>query len=94
MDLAHGLGRAELGVGDIDKAWTSDEGSKRVPGRNVRRVVTRIAVGTAIGDRHRPVGTDRQDEQQLLEIGAVILVVPVRNRRGGLAPCATPVARS
>jgi len=84
-DAAHVLVRAELEVGHVSEARSFHEGKERVPGLDVGSVVGRVPVGTSIDDRHRAIGTDRQDEQQLLEIGAAIFVVSVRNRRGELA---------
>jgi len=40
----------------------------------VGQVVRGVAVGDAVGDRDRTVGGDREDEQQLLEVGTEVLV--------------------
>ncbi|MGB8021216.1 MAG: hypothetical protein WCF04_08320 [Candidatus Nanopelagicales bacterium] len=49
------------------------------------RVVAGVAVGEAVGQRHRSVGADREDPHQLLQVGPVVLGVPVGDRDGGLS---------
>ena len=91
-DMTHRLLRAQLAVRDIQEPRLADEGTQFVPGRDVGEVVGGVAVRDSVGDRDRTVGADREDEQQLFEVGAVVLVVAVADRGRGL-PAAVPAVR-
>jgi hypothetical protein len=85
VDVAHLLARAQLAVGDVEKVGAADDRPQLLPGGDVRGVIVGVAVGQAVRDRDRPVGRDGQDPQQLLEIGAVVLVVTMSRGCGRLA---------
>jgi hypothetical protein len=75
-DVAHRLARAQLGVGDVDEVGvTAAQRNQPVPGGHVRLVVGRVAGRGAVGERYRAIGRHGQDPHQLLEVGAVVLVV-------------------
>ncbi len=48
-----------------------------------------FAVGDPVGDGHRTVSGDREDEQQLLQVGPIVLAVALADRR-----CWLPAAGS
>ncbi len=83
--------RTELGVGHIEKVGTPDQRPKGVPGFDVRAVVGDIAIAGAVVHGHRPIGAHGQDPQQLFEIGAMVLVVAMRDTQGRLAALLVPV---
>jgi hypothetical protein len=76
-EIREAFARAQFAVGDVEKVRPPDDLPKRVPGVHMRGHVTGLAVQRPIVHRHRPVGRDREDEEQLLQIGAMVLVVPV-----------------
>jgi len=82
--VTHRLLGAQLAVRDVEEVRPADQGAQFVPARDVRDVVDGVAVGHPVGDRHRTVSRDGQDEQQLLEVGAEVLVVTLGDLRGGL----------
>ena len=91
MDVAHRVGRAQLGVGDVEEVDPPEQAHQFVPGGDVGEVVGGVAVAAAVGDRDRPVRGHGEDEQQLLEVGAEVLVVAVADRRGRFAAAPVPV---
>ena len=90
-DVTHGLFRAELAVGDTEEVRMAHQGAWLVPGGDVGHVVGGVAVGHPIGDGHRPVGRDGEDEKQLRKVGAEVLVVTMADGRGRLASPQAPV---
>lgn len=90
IDVTHLLARAQLAVGDVEEVRAPSQLVQPVPRGDVRLVVVGVAIGEAVRERDRAVSADGQDPQQLLEIGAVLLVVAVSGRRRRLA--GTPMA--
>ena len=62
------------GVGHVEEISSAGHPAERVPGTNVRLVVAGVAIVNAAPDRYGSIRRRSQDPQQLLEIGAVILV--------------------
>src|ERR1700756_4877370 len=94
IDVIHVLARTQLGIGDIEEVCPARHGAQRVPGLNVGAGVAGIAIATAERDGDIAVGVRGQNEQELLEIGTVLLGVTVGDRRCGASadlttPCAT-----
>ena len=84
--MRHGLAGAQLAVRDVEEINPASQCDKAVPGRDVRRVIDGGATREAVGDRDGPIGADGEDPDQLLEVGAVVLGVPVSDDRGRLSP--------
>jgi hypothetical protein len=84
-DVPHRLFGAQLGVGDIDEPGVSDEIDEPVPRGDVGEAVLRVARRAPVRERDRPVGRHREDPQQLLEVGTMVLVVAVGDLRDRLA---------
>ncbi len=93
-DVGHRLTVGELGVGHVEEVGPPEQLDEGVPGGDVGGVVVGGAALDAVGDRHRPVGGDGEDPHQLLEIGAVVLVVAEGDRRGRLAAPDSPGRRA
>jgi hypothetical protein len=86
MDVLHRLVVAELRVGHIEKVFSTRYPAKRIPGFFVAAGVAGVARLAAELYGHASVTAGREDEQKLLEIGAMILGVPVGDEGGALAP--------
>jgi hypothetical protein len=84
-DVPHRLSGAQLAVRDVEEVDPAQQRDQTVPGRDVRRVIDGVAVGQAVGDRDGPVRADGEDPDQLLEVGSVVLRVPLGDHRGWLA---------
>ena len=84
---------AELGIGDVEEIGAAGHGTQRRPGLDMGDRVVGVAVGGAKLDRHAAVGIGGQDEQQLLQIRAMVLRVTVSDRRRPLAGLAQPDGR-
>jgi hypothetical protein len=91
VDVAHGVAGGQLAVGDVAEIRAAQQRDQLIPGLDMGDVVAGVAVDHAVRDRHRPIGGHGQDPHQLLEVRAVILVVPERDRRGGLPAAGPPV---
>src|SRR5262245_34053728 len=83
IDIVHVLARAQLGVGDVEEVCPTRHGAQGVPGLDVGARVTGVAITAAKGDGDIAVGGHSEDEQELLEIGAVGLGVAKGDGRGG-----------
>ncbi len=83
-DVVHGGPVGELAVGHIQEVGPPDQGPKLVPGGDVGDIVGGVAVLDPERDGHGPVSGDGENAQQLLEVGAVVLVVSVGDRRDRL----------
>ncbi len=87
MDVGHVLRAGQLAVGDVEEVAAVRQLAEQVPGGAVGLVVGGVAALGLEIDRDSAVVGDREDEQQLFQVGAVILVVPqviasrVRSRR-------------
>jgi len=93
VDVAHRRLGGQLAVRDIDEVGAAGEGDQVVPGRHVGGVVAGVAVGQAVQHRDRAVGCHGQDVHQLLEVGPVVLGVPVGDR-GRRSPGDLPPGRA
>ena len=77
MDVGHVLGGGELAVGDVEEVAAAGQLAEQVPGVAVRAVVGGVAALDPELHRHGTVACDGEDVEQLLEVGAVVLVVAV-----------------
>jgi hypothetical protein len=75
MDIGHALGRGQLAVGDVGEVRPAGELAEEVPGVAMRAVVGGVAAPHAELHRHGAVAGDGEDVEQLLEVGAMVLVV-------------------
>ena len=75
-DELHILPRAELGVGDVCEIGATQKSPKGHPVSQVGFVIGDIAVPDFEIERNRPIATDTQAEQELLQIRAMVLVMP------------------
>src|SRR5271156_5569290 len=73
--MAQILAAGQLAVGHVEEVSPADQLIEQVPGPDVCTVVNRVAAGAGEIDRHVAVAGDRQDVEQLLEIGAPRLAV-------------------
>ena len=76
---------AELGIGDVEKIGAPGHGAQRRPGLDMRNRIVGVAVGGAKLHRYAAIGIGGEDEQQLLQIRAVVLRVAISDRRCALA---------
>ena len=74
-DVAQILAAGQLAVGHVEEVGVADQLVQQVPGADVGTVVDRVAAGAGEIDRHVAVTGDRQDVEQLLEIGTPRLAV-------------------
>ena len=74
-DVAQILAAGQLAVGHVEEVGMADQLVEQVPGPDVGAVVDRVAAGAGEIDRHVAVTGDRQDVEQLLEIGPPRLAV-------------------
>ena len=84
MNEAQGSSRAQLAVGDVEEVGAADQQAQGLPGIGVGAGVGSIAIGDFELNGHLFVG-DGEDPQKLLQIGAVILVVPEGDLQCGMA---------
>src|SRR5262245_66095109 len=73
IDMVHVLARAQLGIRDVEEVRPTSNGAQCVPGLDVGAGIAGIAVAAAKRDRDPPIVCRREDEEELLEIGAVVL---------------------
>ena len=76
MDVGHVVGRGQLAVGDVEEVAAAGQLAEQIPGGAVRAVVGGVAALDAELHRHGAVAGDGEDIQELLEVGAMVLVVP------------------
>ena len=84
-DVRHVLPAAQLAVGHVDKLRGAYDLQQRVPNPDVGLVVVRVSVVRVVVHWHRPVTTDRERPDDLLEIGSVVLVVTVNDAQASAA---------
>ena len=76
MDVGHVLGGGQLAVGDVEEVTPARQFAQEIPGVAMRAVVGGIAALHTKLHRHGAVAGDGEDVQQLLEVGAMVLVMP------------------
>jgi hypothetical protein len=81
VDVVEVVVAAELRVRHVEEVRPPGHGPQRVPGRDVGDGVVGVAVGDPEGHRHPALGLGGEDEEQLLQIGAVVLRVAVDDGR-------------
>jgi hypothetical protein len=72
VDVCHLLARGELAVRDVEEVRPPDQCQKTVPGLDVRLVVGEVAVQQAVRQRDRAVRADRERQDELLQLRAVV----------------------
>ncbi len=85
MEIGHVLAAGQLAVGHVQEVAAAGQLAEQVPGVAMRLVVGHVAACGAEVQRHAAVGRDREDEQQLLQIGTMVLVVSEGDGQGGTA---------
>src|SRR5262249_14292097 len=73
-------------VGHVEEVGAADQLAEQIPGADVGPVVDRGAAVAGEIDRHATVTGDRQDVEQLLEIGTPGLAVTPGDGVGGPSP--------
>ena len=87
MDIGHVLGGGQLTVRHVEEVPATGQATEQVPGGAMRLVVRHVAAGDLEIQRNRPVPGNREDIEQLLEVGPMVLVVTPGNRHAcSLAP--------
>ncbi|OIQ75302.1 hypothetical protein GALL_430300 [mine drainage metagenome] len=81
---------AELAIRHIQEVGAPRQLAEGLPCLDVGGVVVRVPIAQSVVHWHRPVGTDREDPEQLLEVGAMVLVVAMGDGYG--LPAADPAA--
>ena len=76
VEVGHVLGGGQLAVGDVEEVAPAGQLAEQLPGGAVRAVVGGVAALDPELHRHGAVAGDREDVEQLLQVGAVVLVVP------------------
>ena len=82
-DVREVVGAGQLAVGDVKEVLPSGQLAKHFPGLAVRLVVGGVAAGDAEVDGHATVLGHRENVQQLLQVGAVVLVMAEGDRQRG-----------
>ena len=85
-DVAEVLAAGQLAVGHVEEVGVADQLAEQVPGADVGPVVDRVAAVAGEIDRHAAVTGNRQDVEQLLEIGTPGLAVSPGDGVGGPSP--------
>ena len=75
MDVGHILGGGQLAVGHIKEVAAAGQLAEQVPSGDVRAIVGGVAALDAELHRHGAVARNGEDVEQLLEVGAMVLIV-------------------
>ena len=75
VQVGHVLAGGQLAVGHVEEVAPAGQLAEQVPGVAVRLVVHHVAACGPEVQRHAAVGGDREDEQELLQVGTMVLVV-------------------
>jgi hypothetical protein len=81
IDVVHVLVRTQLRIGDVEEIRLAGDGHKRVPSLDMSSRVARVAVRAAEVHGDVAVGIHGQNEEQLLEVGAVVFGIAIGDRR-------------
>ena len=91
IDMVHVLARAQLGVRNVEEVGATRDGAERIPGLDVGAGIVGVTVAATKGDGDPAVVCRREDKEELLEIGAVVLGDTIGDRRrGSTADLAAP----
>ena len=85
VDIGHVLAGGQLAVGHVEEVPPAGQLAEQVPGVAVGLVVGHVAAGRAEVQRHAAIRGDREDEEQLFQVGAMVLVVAEGDGQGGAA---------
>ncbi len=85
VEIGHVFAGGQFAVGHVEKVAAAGQLAQQVPGVAVGLVVGHVAAFGAEVQRHAAVGGDREDEQELLQIGTMVLVVAEGDRQRGTA---------
>ena len=86
VDVGHVLGGGQLAIRDVEEVVSPGQLAEQVPGGDVGAVIGGVAALDPEVHRHGTVAADGEDVEQLLEVGAVILVVAPGDRQAKLSP--------
>jgi hypothetical protein len=86
VDVGHVLGSGQLAIRDVEEVVSPGQLAEQVPGGDMGPVVGGVATLNPEVHRHGTVAADGEDVEQLLEVGAVILVVAPGDREAELSP--------
>src|SRR5262249_22870913 len=81
IDMVHVLARAQLGVPNVEEVGATRDGAERIPGLDVVAGIAGVTVAATKGDGDPAVVCRREDKEELLEIGAVVLGDAIGDRR-------------
>jgi hypothetical protein len=81
VDETQVLDAAKLRIGDVEEVSATGHGAQCSPSLDMGNRVVGVAVGGAKLHRNAAVGIGGEDEQQLLQIRAMIFAVPKRDCR-------------
>ena len=82
VQIGHVFGRGEFGVSHIEEVVAASQLAEEFPGVHVRLIVGRVAAGRTEVDRHTAVVAEREDVDQLFQVGTMVLVVAPGNGQG------------
>ena len=86
VDVGHVLGGGQLAIRDVEEVVSPGQLAEQIPGGDVGPVIGGVATLDPEVHRHGTVAADGEDVEQLLEVGAVILVVAPGDREAELSP--------
>ena len=84
VKVGHVFAGGQLAVGHVQKIASAGQLAKQFPGVAVGLVIGDVAVGRAKVQGHAAVRRDGEDEQQLLQVGTMVLVVTEGDGQGGM----------
>jgi hypothetical protein len=84
MDMGHVLRGGQFTVRYIEEVPTPGQATKQVPGGAMGLVVRHVAAGDLEIQRNRPIPGHREDVEQLLEVGPMVLIIAPRDRHSRL----------
>ena len=85
VEVGHVLAGGQLAVGHVEEVAAAGQLAEQIPGVAMGLVVGHVAAFGAEVQRHAAVGGDREDEQQLLQVGTMVLVVAEGDGQRGAA---------
>src|SRR6516162_216365 len=81
IDMVHVLARTQFGIGDVEEVRSTRHGTQCVPGVDMGAGIAGVAVAAAKRDGDTAIGSRGKNEQELFEIGTVVLGDAIGDRR-------------